>query len=75
MKTLNVTHTTTRTGTPLMTVANLPGPDAELTPDQARDLAAVLCSAALECETMHGTVQRIGRATGSAYLIEGARHG
>lgn len=75
MKTLNVTHTTSRTGTPLMTVANLPGPDAELTPDQARDLAATLVSAALECETMHGTVLRVGRATVSAYLIEGAHHG
>lgn len=50
-KTLDVLLTQTRDCKPLATVRNLPGCDADMTPQQLCALAAVLCTAADECET------------------------
>ena len=49
-KQLNVLLTQTRDHKPLASVRNLPGCDADITPRQLRALAAVLCTAADECE-------------------------
>lgn len=47
---LQVIHTQTHDAKPLAILRNLPGCDAELTPDQMRSLADALNSAADECE-------------------------
>lgn len=47
---LNVLLTQTRDHKPLVTVCNLPGLDADMTPQQLRAVAAALCSAADESE-------------------------
>lgn len=47
---LDVLLTQTRDRKPLAQVRNLPGCDADMTPQQLRALAAVLCIAAEECE-------------------------
>lgn len=47
---LNVVLTQTRDRKPLALVRNLPGCDADMTPQQLRALASVLCAAADECE-------------------------
>ncbi len=52
LKSLIVTHTTTRNGEPLACVDNLPGPDAELTPSQLRDLSHALYLIANDCEIL-----------------------
>lgn len=49
-KKLEVVLTQTFDHKPLVTVSNLPGPDADLTPSQLRALAVALCMAAEECE-------------------------
>lgn len=49
-KQLNVLLTQTHDRKPLALVRNLPGCDADMTPQQLRALAAVLCAAADECE-------------------------
>lgn len=48
--TLSVTLTACRDRRPLLVVHNLPGPDAEMRPDQARGLAAALIAAADACD-------------------------
>ena len=50
LNTLDVTLTQTRDRTPLAVVRNLPGGDADMTPQQLRALAAALSAAADECE-------------------------
>lgn len=45
-KQLSVLLTQTRDRKPLVTVCNLPGWDADMTPQQLRALAAALCAAA-----------------------------
>jgi hypothetical protein len=47
---LEVLLTQTFEALPLATLRNLPGPDADLTPEQMRGLAAALLAAAEECE-------------------------
>jgi hypothetical protein len=47
---LEVTLTQTFDRKPLVTVSNLPGLNADLTPEQIRALVAALCMAAQECE-------------------------
>ncbi len=47
---LDVVLTKTRDGRPLAVVRNLPGADAELTPQCMRALADALRAAAIECE-------------------------
>ena len=47
---LKVTHTKTANGKPLCTLHNLPGLDAELTPDQLFKLAFALMGAAFHCK-------------------------
>ncbi len=47
---IEVVLTQTRDRRPLVTVRNLPGSDADLTPEQLRGLAAALLAAAAECE-------------------------
>lgn len=49
---LRVRHCTTHHPKPLAVVTNLPGFDAELTPDQLRLLAAALVRAADDCEAL-----------------------
>lgn len=49
-KQLNVLLTQTRDHKPLASVRNLPGYEADMTPQQLRTLAAVLCAVADECE-------------------------
>jgi len=55
---LNVLLTQTRDHKPLAQVCNLPGRDADLTPQQLRALAAALCSAADECEAQPMNAKR-----------------
>ena len=50
-KHLDVLLTQTHDRKPLALVRNLPGCDADMTPQQLRALASVLCTAADECET------------------------
>lgn len=57
-RSLHVKHTVTHTGAPLAVVDGLPGGDAELTPDQLRQLAGALQAAADECEILHDTTRR-----------------
>ncbi|MFA6901448.1 MAG: hypothetical protein WC236_00025 [Gallionellaceae bacterium] len=47
---LNVLLTQTRDRKPLASVCNMPGCDADMTPQQLRALAAALRTAADECE-------------------------
>lgn len=49
-KQLNVLLTQAHDRKPLALVRNLPGCDANMTPQQLRALATVLCTAADECE-------------------------
>jgi hypothetical protein len=55
---LNVTLTQTRDFQPLAMVRNLPGLDADMTPQQLRALAAALNAAANECEAQPMTAKR-----------------
>ena len=48
---LEVLHTQTYDRSPLATLRNLPGNDADMTPAQMRALAAALEAAASECES------------------------
>ncbi|MBI2278183.1 MAG: hypothetical protein HYU74_12585 [Dechloromonas sp.] len=57
---LHVQHTVSYLGQPLMTVANLPGQDADMTPCAARRLAAALIAAAAECEALLDHSRRYG---------------
>lgn len=50
-KKLNVVLTQTHDHKPLATVRNLPGENADLTPDQMRRLAKALLTAADECQS------------------------
>ena len=58
---LDVLLTQTHDGKPLAMVRNLPGRDADLTPQQLRALAAVLCSAADDCEAQPMAIKRFSR--------------
>jgi hypothetical protein len=49
---LLVKHTVSYKGDPLVCFQNLPGFDAEMTPEQIRRLAATMLTAAAECETL-----------------------
>lgn len=60
-KQLNVLLTQTRDRKPLALVRNLPGGDADMTPQQLRALAAVLCTAADECEAQPMTAKRFSQ--------------
>ena len=53
---LKVTLTQTADGRPLATVKNFPGLDADMTPEQLRQMAGALLAAADEC-----TARPIGR--------------
>lgn len=59
-RTLMVKHTVTYTESPLLELANLPGEGAELTPADARAIAAALLAAADDCEVLHTTVRLYG---------------
>ena len=50
MKVLNVRHNRTADNLPLA-IVDLPGPGAEMTPGQMRELARALLDAADECES------------------------
>lgn len=56
-KHLDVLLTQTHDRKPLAQVRNLPGCDADMTPQQLRALAAVLCTAADECEAQPMTLK------------------
>lgn len=60
-KQLNVSLTQTYDRKPLATVRNLPGHDADMTPQQMRALAAALCTAADECEAQPMTPKRFSQ--------------
>jgi|GEM_PF-1937342 len=49
--TLEVRHCQTYLRTPLCTLRNLPGPGADMRPDEMRALAAALLTAADDCES------------------------
>ena len=55
---LTVVLTQTRLRKPMAVLCNLPGCDAEMTPQQLRALAAVLCAAADECEVQPMAAKR-----------------
>jgi hypothetical protein len=57
-KRLDVLLTQTHDRKPLAMVRNLPGRDADMTPQQLRALAAVLCFAADDCEAQPMTTKR-----------------
>lgn len=63
--TLNVVLTRTYQHKPLATIRNLPGNDADLTPDQMRALAKTLLVVADECEARPMDAKRFLRATRS----------
>lgn len=58
---LDVLLTQTHDRKPLALVRNLPGGDADMTPQQLRALAAVLCAAADECEAQPMTPKRFSQ--------------
>lgn len=58
---LDVLLTQTLDRKPLALVRNLPGHDADMTPQQLRALAAVLCTAADECEAQPMNHKRFGQ--------------
>lgn len=58
---LDVVLTQTYDRKPLVQVRNLPGLDADLTPQQLRALADVLCTAAKECEAQPMSPKRFLR--------------
>lgn len=60
-KQLNVLLTQTRNHKPLAVVRNMPGADADMTPQQLRALAAVLCVAADECEAQPMPLKRFSQ--------------
>lgn len=60
-KQLNVLLTQTRDRKPLVLVRNLPGCEADMTPQQLRALAAVLCTAADECEAQPMTAKHFSQ--------------
>ena len=51
-KSLHVKHTVSYLPAPLVHFCDLPGYDAELTPDQIRALAAAMLQAADDCEAL-----------------------
>lgn len=55
---LTVKHTATRHGNPLVCFADLPGPDAELTPAQIRGFAAALLAIADDCDAHARGIRR-----------------
>ena len=57
-KILMAKHTATYKGDPLVCFSNLPGPDAELTPEAIRDLAAALLAIADDCEAHARSIRR-----------------
>jgi hypothetical protein len=57
-KILMVKHTATRKGNPLVCFANLPGPDAEMTPEAIRQMASSLLAIASDCETHARSIRR-----------------
>ena len=59
-KTLQVKHTVSIAPAPLVCFSNLPGYDAEMTPDQIRHLAAALLQAAYECEALFKHTRKYG---------------
>lgn len=59
-QTLKVKHTVTRHAQPLLCIDNLPGEGAELTPIEARRLAAALIEAAATGEALRGRCERVG---------------
>ena len=65
---LNVLLTQTRDHKPLVTVCNLPGWDADMTPQQLRALATALCTAADESEAQPMNTKHFMRRK-RAYLI------
>ncbi|MBL8474407.1 MAG: hypothetical protein JNM98_21645 [Rhodocyclaceae bacterium] len=66
---LNVVLTQTSGGKPLMTVQNLPGEGADLTPAQARALAEALLAAAKDCEGVPMDRRTFGRVKRSYDMI------
>lgn len=65
---LDVVLTQTHDRRPLAQVRNLPGCDADMTPQQLRALATVLCLAAEECEAQPMNPKRFSRRK-REYLI------
>lgn len=59
---LRVKHTVDRLEQPLLCLENLPGEGAELSPANARALAAALLHAARECEELGTQAKHIGPA-------------
>lgn len=57
-KILMVKHTATRKGDPLVCFSNLPGPDAEMTPEALRHLACALQAVADDCEAHARSIRR-----------------
>ena len=57
-ETLMVKHTATHKGDPLVCFTNLPGEDAELTPEAIRHLAAALLAIADDCEAHARSIRR-----------------
>lgn len=57
-QTIKVKHTATRHGDPLAVIDGLPGSDADLTPAQLRQLAAVLTAIADDSEVLSETTRR-----------------
>jgi hypothetical protein len=60
LQTLHVKHTVTHLQTPLVWFCDLPGYDAELTPQQIRQLAAAMLRAADDCEALFEQTRRYG---------------
>jgi hypothetical protein len=65
---LDVLLTQTRDRKPLALVLNLPGGDVDMTPQQLRALASVLCAAADDCEAQPMTIKRF-RQSKREYLL------
>lgn len=67
---LRVRHTVTYKKEPLACL-NLPGADAELSPEALRSLAAALLQVADDCEALHAQVVRYG-STKREYVVSPA---
>jgi hypothetical protein len=67
---LRVRYTVTYKKEPLACM-NLPGEDAELTPEALRSLAAALLQVADDCEALHAQVVRYG-STKREYVVSPA---
>ena len=67
---LIVNHTVTFKSEPLVCFTNLPGPDAELTPDQIRLLCVAMLEAAQDCEALLEQARKARRLRRTYSLTE-----